>query len=128
MNNFDITDIEKTFTDAVRALGISENIWNNRPRALDESVNDFVVVRVVGGVNDKCAFGECRVLVHLYARDIREMKNAKKLSVMQHKILNLPLWLDDLLINGNPRIVGDSSDDFGFHLRIINFHVTIKTV
>lgn len=127
MNDFDITDIEALFTDAVRELEVSDNIWNNRPKAVDDSITSFVVVRVVGGITDRAAFGSCRILVHLYARDIQEKKNAKKLSVMQKKLLSLPLWIDPLLVDGNPRIVGDTADDFGFHLRIINFSVIIKT-
>ena len=97
-------------------------------------IGDFVVVKVTGGITDKAAFGQTRLAVHLFARDIAEMKNSKKLSVMQKKLVNLPLWIQPdtpgaghgLLIDGNPRVVGDTPDDFGFHARIITFKVTIK--
>lgn len=125
-NNFDITDIEKVFSDEVRKLGFPR-VWNNRPKATDDSISDFAVVKVSGGITDAAAYGSCRVIVYLYARDIKEMKNAKKLSVMQKKLKDLPLWMEPLLINGKPRIVGDTADDFGFHTRIINFKVFIKS-
>lgn len=127
VNDFDITDIEKKITDAVRELSVSTHVWNNRPKATDDSISEFVVVRIVGGISDKAAFGACRVLVTLFARDVREMKNAKKLSVMQKKLESLPLWIDPLLIKGNPRIVGDTADDFGFHARTLNYKVFIKS-
>lgn len=128
MNDFDITDIETVFADAVRELGVSEHVWTNRPKATDDSISDFAVVKVSGGISDRAAFGSCRVLVYLYARNVLEVKNSKKLSVMYKKLLDLPLWLDPLLLDGHPRIVGDTPDDFGFHVRIVNFNVTIKAV
>ena len=133
-NDFDITDVERLATEAIRGLGISEHVWNNRPKATDDSIAEFVVVKVTGGISDKAAFGQTRLAVHLFARDIVEMKNAKKLSVMQKKLVNLPLWIQPdtpgeghgLLIDGNPRIVGDTPDDFGFHARIITYRLFIK--
>lgn len=133
-NDFDITDIEKLVADAVRDLGVSRNVWNNRPKATDDAIADFVVVKVTGGITDKAALGQTRLAIHLFARDIKEMKNAKKLSVMQKALGNLPLWIEPdgpaqghgLLIDGHPRIVGDTPDDFGFHARIITFRLFIK--
>lgn len=126
INDFDITDIEARFSEAVRDLGFPR-VWNNRPKATDDSISDFVVVKVSGGISDKAAFGDCRVFVHLFARDVKEMKNAKKLSVMQKKLLSIPLWIEPLLLDGHPRVIGDTADDFGFHARIINFKVYIKS-
>lgn len=134
MNDFDVTDVERLATDAVRGLGISEHVWNNRPKATDDSIAEFVVVKVTGGISDKAAFGQTRLSIHLFARDIMEMKNSKKLSVMQKKLANIPLWIEPsdgggghgLLIDGHPRIVGDTPDDFGFHARIISYRIFIK--
>ena len=130
MNDFDITDIEKAISDAVRELGVSANVWHNRPKATDDSINDFVVVKVTGGVSDKAALGQTRIAINLFARDILEMKNGKKLSVMQKALEGLPLWPNEgrYLIDGHPRIVGDTPDDFGFHARIISFRLYIKAV
>lgn len=135
MNYFDITDIEKLATDAIRGLGISSHVWNNRPKATDDNIGEFVVVKITGGITDKAAFGQCRLAVQLFARDISEMKNAKKLSVMQKKLVNLPLWIEPteqsqghgLLIEGTPNVVGDTPDDFGFHARIITYRLFVKS-
>ena len=135
MNDFDITDVEKLVADAVRALGVSSHVWNNRPKATDDTIDDFVVVKVTGGITDKAAFGQTRLAIQLFARDILEMKNAKRLSVMQDALKNLPLWIEPtgienpphgVLIDGHPRIVGDTPDDFGFHARIITYRLFIK--
>lgn len=128
LNDFDITDVEKLIADAVRTLGVSANVWYNRPKATSDTISDFAVVKVSGGISDKAAYGECRVSVHLFARDVKEMKNSKKLSVMQKKLESLPTWIEPLLINPHPRIVGDTADDFGFHVRFVNFKVYIKAV
>lgn len=129
MNDFDISDIEKAVADAVRALGVSAHVWNNRPKAVDDGIDDFVVVEVTGGVSDKSAFGQCRVAVHLFARDVLEMKNAARLSVMQKKFTEgMPLRLGKYITDYTPRYVGDSADDFGFHARIISFSTIIKSV
>lgn len=128
INDFDITDVEKAVADAVRTLGVSTNVWNNRPKATSDTIDDFVVVRVTGGLNDKAAYGQCRVSIHLFARDVREMKNSKKLSVMQKRLYSIPLSVGKYLINGEPRYVGDTADDFGFHARIISFSIIIKAI
>jgi len=136
INDFDITDVEKLVADAVRNLGVSAHVWNNRPKATDDTIDDFVVVKVSGGISDKAAFGQTRLAIHLFARDIMEMKNSKRLSVMQKALGSLPLWIEPtgenpphgILIDGHPRIVGDTPDDFGFHARIITFRLYIKAV
>lgn len=126
MNDFDISDIETAVADAVRTLGISSHVWNNRPKAVADDIDDFVVVKVTGGITDKAALGQTRIAFHLFARDVKEMKNGKRLSVMQKALESLPLWIDKYLIDGHPRIVGDTPDDFGFHVRIISFRLFIK--
>ena len=125
-NDFDITDIERLATDAIRDLGISANVWNNRPKATSDTIGDFVVVKVTGGITDKAAFGQTHIAVQLFARDVAEMKNSKKLSVMQKRLKNIRLWLepDDpsqghgLLIEGTPRVVGHTGT-LGAQMRMI---------
>lgn len=126
MNDFDITDIENLVAAQLRTLGFT-HVWYNRPKATDDTISDFVVVKVSGGITDYAAYGQCRVMVYLFARNVKEMKNSAKLSLMQQKVQQIPLWIDPLLLNGKPRIIGDTADNFGFHCRIINFKVTIKT-
>ena len=126
MNDFDISNIENAVADALRTQGVSAHVWNNRPKAVADDIDDFVVVKVTGGITDKAAFGQCRVSIYLFVRDVREMKNSARLSVMQNALYSLPLWIEPILIDGHPRIVGDTPDDFGFHVRIISFRVFIK--
>lgn len=126
LNDFNITDIEKLVSCEVRKLGVSEHVWNNRPKAVDDSISDFVVVRVSGGICDKAAFGTCGVVVQLFVRDVLEMKNTKRLEVMQDKMMKIPLTIGKLIVDGLPRTIGDTADDFGFHVRYINFRVIIK--
>lgn len=128
MNDFDITDIENAVSEAIRTMGVSAHVWNNRPKATNDDIDDFVVVKVTGGITDKAALGQTRLAIHLFARDVKEMKNAKRLSVMQKALYDLPLWIDKYLIDGHPRIVGDTPDDFGFHARIITYRLFIKAV
>lgn len=128
INDFDITDIEKAFSDAIRGLGVSDHVWNNRPKATDDSINDFAVVKVTGGVTDKSAYGQCRVSLYLFARDVREMKNSAKLSYMQKTFTDgIPMRIGKYIADHTPRYVGDTADDFGFHVRIITFSVIIKS-
>ena len=128
INDFDITDIEKAFADAIRGLGVSDHVWNNRPKATDDSINDFAVVKVTGGVTDKSAYGQCRVSLYLFARDVREMKNSAKLSYMQKAFTDgIPMRIGKHIADHTPRYVGDTADDFGFHVRIITFSVIIKS-
>jgi hypothetical protein len=128
LNDFDITDVEKAFADAIRELGVSTHVWNNRPKVVDDSISEFAVVKVTGGISDKNAFGQCRVALYLYARDIKEMKNSARLSVMQKTFTDgIPMRLGMYIADHTPRYVGDSADDFGFHCRIISFSVIIKS-
>lgn len=128
INDFDITDIEKAFADAIRGLGVSEHVWNNRPKATDDSIDDFAVVKVTGGVSDKYAFGQCRVSLYLFARDVKEMKNSARLSYMQKAFTDgIPMRIGKYIADHTPRYVGDTADDFGFHVRIISFSVIIKS-
>lgn len=126
MNEFDITAIENAVASALRERGVSGHVWNNRPKAVADDIDDFAVVKVTGGITDKAAFGQTRIAVHLFVRDVLEMKNAARLSAMQTALYSLPLWIDKYLIDGHPRIVGDTPDDFGFHVRIISFRLYIK--
>lgn len=128
INDFNISDIENSVSETIRTMGVSSNVWNNRPKATGDDIDDFVVVKVTGGITDKAGFGQTRLAIHLFARDVREMKNSKRLEVMQDALMSLPLWIDKYLIDGHPRIVGDTPDDFGFHARIITFRLFIKAV
>lgn len=126
INNFDITKIEDDFIGLVRGLKITDKIYTDRRKAAD-TADDFIVVRITGGIHDYATFGECTLSVRLFARDIANATNAKKLSYMQTKLLEgLQLGYKNYLYDECPNVLGDTSDDLGFHARIINIKTTIK--
>ena len=126
-NDFDPTRIEDKVIEAVKGLGVSANVFDDRPRSSTLDLTDFVVCKVTGSVSDQLTYGQCTVSIHLFARDVRNIKNREKLSIMQRKVAEgLPLSLAGMIIRGNPRVVGDTSDNSGYHVRIINYRVTLK--
>lgn len=126
MNDFDITAIEDEVIGIVRSLKVSEKVYPNRPKAAD-SVLDFVVVRVSGGVTDKATYGGCTVTISLFAKDNGHFKNGKKLSLMYRKLIaGFPAESGRYLFDAEPNILGDTPDDYGYHARIIRIPTTIK--
>lgn len=128
--NYDLTRIEEAMQDAVKALGISRKVYCNRPKAVPDSVMDFVVVRVSGILRDYEPYAECSVSISLFAKDVENIKNGKKLSAMQRKLIDgLGGSYGSILLGRHPRVLGDTMDKFGFHARVIQFNnVTIKSV
>lgn len=127
MNNFDPTSIETAVGDALYAAGVSKNVLPNRPKSMQRDLTDFVVCHVTGSVEDLSAFGRCVVSVQLFARDVSGVKNAKKLSAMQKKVIGgMPRSVDGILIESTPVVVGDTTDNEGYHARIINYSLILK--
>ena len=127
INNFDQTAIEDAVVEVLQAANVSRHVFHNRPRSETTDLTDFIVCKVTGSINDRFAFGQCTLSVHLFARNVQNEKNAKKLSVMQGKVLPaIPRSVGNLIIDGTPTIVGDADDGNGYHARIINYKVTIK--
>ena len=129
MNNFDITDIEDTLKGIVRRAGVSENVYSNRPKATTTPKDDFVVVSVVGKVDDRAAFGECKVMIYLFARDAQAFKNRAMLSKMYQAFREgLPgFYGGKYEFNQTPSVLGDVADDYGYHARVIELFVNIKS-
>lgn len=126
-NNFDISAIRKEVMGIVRTLGVSKKVYPNRPKVAEPAA-DFVVVDV-GGVDDLAAYGQCTVELHLFAKDIDFVMNDAKLSVMYDKIAKgFPASSGRLLFDTEPNVLGDTPDDFGFHVRIIRIKTTIKAI
>lgn len=126
-NNFDISAIRKEVMGIVRTLGVSKKVYPNRPKAA-ETAADFVVVDV-GTVEDLAAYGQCTVELHLFAKDIDFVMNDAKLSAMYGKVAKgFPSSSGRLLFDTEPNVLGDTPDDFGFHVRIIRIRTTIKAI
>lgn len=128
INNFDITAIEDEVIEIVRNLGVSKKVYPNRPKAADPAT-DFIVVSTANGVKDLSAYGECVIRIDLFAKDIDNIKNRKKLSVMYEKLVkNFPASSGRLLFSTEWNTLGDVPDDFGFHARLIRIQTTIKAI
>ena len=127
VNNFDPSEIEEAVGDVIYGLGVSENVFYNRPRSDQKDLTDFVVCKVSGQIVDYRTYGQGTLSVHLFARNVQNFKNGKKLSLMQKTLIEgMPLSIGDCILAGNPRIVGDTDDMQGYHVRIINYTITIK--
>ncbi len=128
MNDFDITDIETRVKAIVRdELQVSKTVFNNRPKSADIKDGDFCVVKVMGSVSDLSAYGECTVSISLFAKDVSNQKNGKKLSVMYKKLVKgLPYTDGRYLFDDTLTVVGDTADDYGYHARIVQMHTIIK--
>lgn len=128
INDFDITEIENEVVAIIRNLGVSKRIYGNRPKEADPA-SDFVVVSTLNGVEDMSAYGQCVIRVNLFAKDIDNIKNGKKLSVMYQKLRSgFPASTRRLLFDTEWNILGDTPDDFGFHVRMIRINTTIKAI
>ncbi len=130
MNDFDITDIEDAVCSTIRAIGVSPNVFTNRPKSSKLNLSDFVVVRVTGGVSDKFSIGQCRVAIHFFAKNVDNFKNGKKLSVMYKRFIDafpptIGRYLFDL---ADVRLIGDTDDGTGYHIRIIQLNKVIIKV
>lgn len=127
-NKYDITEIEDEVIKIIKSLDISKKIYPNRPKAADSS-SDFVVVSTLDGVTDMAAYGVCTIKIDLFARDIDNIKNKKKLSSMYQKLADgFPASSGRLLFDSEWNILGDAPDDFGFHARLIRIQTTIKAI
>lgn len=126
--NYDQTYIEKTLEDIARRLKISNTIYQGkRPTSVTDKVNDFVVVKVVGSIEDMNAYGSASVSFDLFARDLAgDIKNSKKLSIMYQKLIAGLYGIEGDLIFGELRQLADMSDGAGFSVRMTQGHITIK--
>lgn len=128
INDFDITAIENEVIAIIRNLGVSKKVYANRPKAADPA-SDFVVVSTLNGIEDLSAYGKCVIRVDLFAKDIDNIKNGKKISSMYQKLRQgFPASSGRLLFDTEWNILGDAPDDFGFHARMIRINTTIKAI
>lgn len=125
--NLDQSMIEAKLVEIIKGAGISENIFSGqRPETVDEKMNDFVVAKVTGRIYDMQAYGDTVCSIDLYARNIRGLKNGKRLSAMYKKLNNILPLTDDFLMLGQATSLADASDGFGFTVRMINIKTIIK--
>lgn len=127
MRSFDITGFEDAVVTLLKTANVSANVYTNRPKSTERHT-DFITVRVGSNVEDMDAYADCRLYITLYAKDVDNMKNGKKLSVMYEKLVNTMVaeLSNRYMIDINPTTMSDTADDYGFHARVLIFNATIK--
>ena len=137
-NNFSPTLLESAIRAILVQGEVSSVIYPNRPKAASVQSESFVVASIRGNLEDMQAYGTCTLLIGLYAKDAQSVKNGKRLGILQDKLMDwLPMSADvydgnNLIasyeIDNAPYVFGDSSDDYGYHARIIEFEILIKAL
>lgn len=128
MSVFDQTMIRDEVRRIIKNLGVSKKVYPNRPKEM-ESASDFIVVEISGSVRDLAVYGECVIVISLFAKDNDSFMNDKKLSVMYQKLVSgFPAASGRLLFDTEWDILGDTPDDFGFHVRMIRINTIIKAI
>ena len=126
INDFDITDLETAVKEAVLSGGVTDTVFSVRPKAKEQG-SDFAVVSVSASVDDLVAYGETEIAVDLFSRDVRNVKNTKRLSAMYKALIAaMPAEVGRYMISTTPMVLSDVPDDYGYTARIVNFPVIIK--
>lgn len=149
-NNFDITTIERGLVEMIRKCRVSKNIYNNRPKS-KVTTDDFVVVSLSSSIEDMETYAVASVGIDLFARNVLNIKNGKKLKYMYDMLIdNLPhkytltdasfqsesfddsfstgQAIAEFLLDSHPTILGDTPDDYDFTARIIELKIIIKAI
>ena len=136
MKRYDFTYLENAVRDIVINGGVDTVVYKNRPKS-GPQVNSFVVVEASSSVEDKDTFADGHIGIHLFARDIQNMKNDTRLSKMFDALTNCIPAEMEVKDNGvviaayiveQPLIMPDVADNFGFHARILDYPITFKNV
>ncbi len=127
MNSYDISELENTLRAILRDAAVADKVYLNRPKASDPAAC-FAVVSVAGSLSDLECYANGTVYFYLFARDVKEEKNGKKLSLMYEKLLGgMPRRSGRYIFDENPTLIGDTGDDYGFHCRVVRMKVTIMS-
>ena len=119
-----ISRIEKMLRVAMKSVYDGEVFYHNRIALAGSKLNDFMVVKVNGSINgmiaaDEVIAGGGLVMVQLWARNRKGVKNVNKLIEMRDKLMSiLPYKTEDYKIVYHSEI--GSRDAIGFHSEFIN--------
>lgn len=138
-NNFSTTLLELACKAILEHIAVSDNVYNNRPKTIAPTVNDFVVTSVHSAVSDECAYGDCEMHITLFAKDVNAFKNNKKLASLENAVLcgfptsakiidNNHNTIAEYEIDNAPDVMPDTPDDYGFHARVILFQTILKVI
>lgn len=125
---FDITALETAVGDAIYAAGVSQNVFHNIPRSSTRDLAEYIVVKIRGQVRDRGAIGNCTFSIGVFAKDVSNMKNGRRLSYLERRLrANLPYEIGNIVFQPYSYFVGaDSPEDGGYHSRYISINAFIK--
>jgi ribosomal protein S10 len=136
MKSYNPTLIEDAFKAIVINGGVDTTVYKNRPKSGPQK-ESFVVVECSSSIEDKRTFADGHVGIHLFARDISNMKNDVRLTKMFDKLMEVMPAEVEVKADGEvkaayvveePLIMPDVADNFGFHARILDYPITLKNV
>ena len=129
--NYETTRIENALRDSLVAINADEKVFFNRPKSKQADLEHFIVCNVSGAVDNLSSAGRCSFQISLFAKDLSNMKNSSRLSVMERAVLSgLPDTIGDCLVDQDEvRVLGDVPDGNGYHVRVLQVNnVIIKSV
>lgn len=126
MNVFDATALETLVKQLVLSGGVTDTVYSQRPKAKEQG-SDFAVVSLTSRVDDMACYGDTELSIDLFAKDVKNVKNAAKLSKMYTALMSaIPAESGRYMFSRTPMTLPDVPDDFGYTARIVTFQVIIK--
>lgn len=116
---FDRMGILKKLVDSM--ADVSKNVFvSDRPNATTEQMNDFVVVALIGAMNDRNAYGDSNIRIDIFAKDRKGgIEATDKLEEMQLKVFEKFPMVNDKFTTYKPRLIAGGDDGIGFHYLMI---------
>ncbi len=127
--NCDQSVIENALKNIVKRIGISDTIYEGaRPKSVNKKVSDFIVVKIVGNIEDLYTYGETSISIDIFAKELDGgFKNSKKLSLMYQKLITgIKPVEEDIIIITSLRQIADSTDGAGYFVRMTQGKIIIK--
>lgn len=123
--NYDISKLLKTLYDRVDGIG-ERTFTSDRPKAVPDKMERFVVVELPVRLSDRHAYGETTARVRLYVRDKPSgVEDVEKAAEMQREVFRLFPWHADGYQFGKPVTIPMGSDGNGFHIYAMQINVII---
>lgn len=100
---------------------VSDNVFvTDRPSAATEQMNNFVVVALIGAMNDRNAYGDSHIRIDVFAKDrTGGLEATDKLEEMQRKVFKKFPMVNDKFTTYKPSLIAGGDDGLGFHYLMI---------
>ena len=125
---FNRLGILKRLRDALIDNGITANVFvSDRPNSVQKQMKDFAVVRTLGSMNDRYAYGESHISIDLFAKDKSEGKeDTFKLQKMMDELMALFPIVCEEFTSYTPKLLVGGDDGLGFHFLMIRAKIVFK--